>query len=100
MILVEGISLKICLSQKHFDDLVNKVKIEEKYAAQWLQECIVGQIQKLELDTERMVETNSLDLMHNTSIIYHPESILEMQFATLLMCSFFHRHWTEKFGYD
>jgi len=53
----------------------------------------------VELDTERMVETNSLDMMQNSGIIYHTESILEMQIATLLTAFLLNRGWGDNFGY-
>lgn len=50
----------------------------EEDAPRWLKNCVVGRVSKKDLDDERMKETNSLDLMQNSSIIYHTESILEM----------------------
>jgi hypothetical protein len=47
-------------------------------ASNWIKRCVVGRVSKRDLDDERMKETNSLDLMQNSSIIYHTESILEM----------------------
>jgi len=46
-----------------------------------------------------MVETNSLDMMQNSGIIYHTESILEMQVAALLTCFLLNRRWGDNFGY-
>ena len=43
----------------------------------WINRCVVGKIVKNELDDERKSETNALDYMQNTSIVYHTESILE-----------------------
>ena len=37
-----------------------------------------------ELDEQRTMEVNSLDIMQNTGIIYHIESVLEMQFMCLI----------------
>ena len=100
MILVQGISLKICLTQDYFDSIKAGEIIFQDDSQKWLQEVVVGNIQKLELDTERMVETNSLDLMQNTNVIYHPESVIEFQVLCLLMCKFFHGQWAKQFLYN
>lgn len=46
-----------------------------------------------------MVETNSLDMMQNSGIIYHTESILEMQVGLLVTVFLLNRRWQENFGY-
>lgn len=71
--------LKIKLSEKDFKQIkTERWEIEAENSHVWLRRCLVGKITKAELDDERMKETNSLDMMQNTSIIYHTESILEM----------------------
>jgi len=59
----------------------------------------VGKIKKAELDDERMKETNSLDMMQNSSIIYHTESVLEMQIASLVMVMILNNIWADNQGY-
>lgn len=59
--------------------------VSEEEATAWITRCLVGNIRKGDLDDERMNETNSLDMMQNSSIIYHTESILEMQFMCLIL---------------
>jgi len=44
----------------------------------YVKKCIVGNITKRQLDEERRKETNSLDIMQNSSIIYHMDSVVEM----------------------
>ena len=40
------------------------------------------------LDKQRQKEVNTADLMQNTSLIYHSESVLEMQFLCLVTLFF------------
>lgn len=65
-----------------------------------MRKCLVGKLTKADLDDERMKETNSLDMMQNTSIIYHTESILEMQIITLAVCYILNEEWAHNFSYD
>lgn len=65
----------------------------------WVKKNIVGNIRKHELDDERMKETNALDMMQNSSIIYHTESILEMQICTLFAMMWLTNLWDESKGY-
>ena len=59
--------------------------VSEEESTDWIRRCLVGNMRKGDLDDERMNETNSLDMMQNSSIIYHTESILEMQFMCLIL---------------
>ena len=89
------------MSENEFRDIKNdKFEIEPSKAPSWLRKCLVGKITKAELDDERMKETNSLDMMQNTSIIYHTESILEMQIITLISCFVLNEQWGQSFGYN
>ena len=74
---------------------MNKNKLEIK--ASFISRCIVGKINKSELDDERRRETNALDYMQNTSIVYHTESILEAQIITLLCCYVLNQRWSESY---
>ena len=65
-----------------------------------MRKCLVGKLTKADLDDERMKETNSLDMMQNTSIIYHTESILEMQIITLAVFYILNEEWAHNFSYD
>jgi hypothetical protein len=80
----QGVVLKVCLTEKAFKNIGDKKKVEGEDSKQWIKENIVGNITKFELDNERMKETNALDMMQNSSIIYHTESILEMQMCCLI----------------
>lgn len=53
-------------------------------ANSWIKRVIVGNISKSDLDEERLAETNSMDMFQNSSIVYHTESILEMQLISLI----------------
>jgi hypothetical protein len=87
MIRVEGVALKIKLNESDFETVLDKsVDVPLSEATGWVKRCLVGNIIKSDLDEERKKETNSLDLMQNSSIIYHTESILEMQIACLILC--------------
>jgi hypothetical protein len=79
MIRIEGVALKIKLNEADFEIAYDKsIEVPEKESAPWIKRALVGNIVKADLDEERKKETNSLDLMQNSSIIYHTESILEM----------------------
>jgi len=100
MIPVEGVMLKICLPKEEFDKLIeNDMEVDPEQSINWVRKCVVGRITKNELDDERVIETNSLDIMQNSSIIYHMESVIEMQMLTLIFCYYFTDMWAEKQGY-
>ena len=54
------------------------MEVDPSQSIEWIQDCVVGNITKYELDDERANETNTLDIMQNSSIIYHMESVIEM----------------------
>ena len=60
---------------------------------------MVGRISKAALDEERARETNALDMHQNSSIVYHTESITEMQLITLVMCYVLHESYKEQLNY-
>jgi hypothetical protein len=72
------------------------MEVEPNQSIQWIEDCVVGGITKHELDDERAKETNSLDIMQNSSIIYHMESVIEMQLIVLVMCIYFSKMWADK----
>jgi hypothetical protein len=78
------IEIKMILEEKSFDELMKRKQISAAKAPMWIKNNIVGRISKKDLDTERIRETNVLDMMQNTSILSHPESIIEMQIACLM----------------
>ena len=47
--------------------------------------CVVGSITKEDLESTKMKEVNQNDMMLNTGIFYHPESISECQLICLLI---------------
>jgi hypothetical protein len=62
VVMVEGINLKIILSNESFDKIWDLQKgqkpVEEADAAEWLKNNVVGNISKADLDDERARETN------------------------------------------
>jgi hypothetical protein len=101
MIRVEGVALKIKLNEADFKVAQDKsIDVEVPDSAPWIKRCLVGNIAKADLDDERKKETNSLDLMQNSSIIYHTESILEMQIACLILFYILNTIWAANFGYQ
>lgn len=78
--------MKVSLPEKEFEKIRAKKTIKPEEANDWLKNCVVGKISKSELDLERNKETNALDMMQNSSIIYHMESLLEMQILCLVSC--------------
>ena len=59
----------------------------------------MGGITKKELDDMRMRETKALDMMQNTSIVYHPETILEMQILVIVAAYLTTNWWKPKKNY-
>jgi len=77
-------------NEDYYDKLFKRIALNEKHsvlpveAATWIEDNIIGGMTKEMLDEQRFKELNSLDMMQNTSIIYHSESILEMQLMSLM----------------
>lgn len=86
---VDDLKIKIRLTQNGFDTVwINHLHksdylVPPNEAADWIKENVVGNIDKTQLDEERVHELRKVDLMKNTGIIYHSESIYEMQFIAL-----------------
>jgi hypothetical protein len=87
---VEMIVLKVKLSAADFYHIKQKIDekemlnfVDENDSIAWIQRCLVGGIDKAQLDKQRQGECNSLDIMQNTNIVYHPESLIEMQIMCL-----------------
>jgi hypothetical protein len=99
LIQVQGVIIKVAFGQEDFDAIKKGEVVSEKMATGWIKRCIVGSISKLDLDNERMKETNSLDMMQNSSIVYHTESILEMQMLCLITMVVLNQFWLEKKAY-
>lgn len=97
--MVEGINLKLSLTKEGFNDIMEKKLVLPENAQHWIKTCFVGNISKADLDDERARETNQLDLIQNASILYHTESILEMQMGCLILCWFLDRQWSAYQGY-
>lgn len=94
IIQVEGVALKVCFPAADFKKLVKDgMEVDVDKSIEFVNRCVVGRITKAECDDERVEETNSLDIMQNSSIIYHMESVLEMQIAVLIMCFFYSKTW-------
>jgi hypothetical protein len=79
------------LTEKDFDDaryhlLLNRKNIvTPDQVDEWIKTNVVGEITYQELDDMRHQEVNGLDMMQNSCIIYHSESILETQILCLLL---------------
>lgn len=58
--------------------------VKKEDAHQWIKTRLWGDITQKTLDTQRTHEINNNDLMQNTGIIYHIESVLEMQIMCLI----------------
>lgn len=96
--LVEGQRFYLRLSKKDCDSFFEKWFLNEKNfvepseSKEWIKNSIVGNITKEMLDNQRIKEQNGNDLMQNTSVIYHIESVLEMQMIGLACATFFAQH--------
>ena len=84
ILMFQGVVLKVSLQKTAYDNIKAKKPVPQEESIEWVKKNIVGNIRKHELDDERMKETNALDMMQNSSIIYHTESILEMQLCLIL----------------
>lgn len=95
LVQVQGVMIKLCLPKEDFDKIYNnrRYEVPQEESIAWIKRCVVGNISKKELDNERMKETNSLDMMQNSSIVYHTESILEMQIACLISVYYLTQKW-------
>lgn len=49
-----------------------------------MEDCIVGDINKMKLDIQRNNEINSIDMMENTSVVYNMESVIQFQIFFLV----------------
>ena len=58
--------------------------VEPEHAHDWIKNNVVGRITQKDLDQNRHKEVNGLDMMQNSCIVYHSESILEMQIMCLI----------------
>jgi hypothetical protein len=87
------------LPENYYKDIKNRKEVKPHDSINWIKKCIVGNIRKHELDNERMRETNALDMMQNSSIIYHTESILEMQTCLIVAMILLTEYWKDTKGY-
>jgi len=60
----------------------------------------VGCITQADLDKERMVEINSIDMLQNMSIVNNPEVITEMQILCIFAVYFIMEWWKPKKNYN
>lgn len=87
---VSGVWLRINLTEHDFREARDYIKIGEndvvkpEAADKWVFENLKGMITKDDLDYMRYREINELDMMQNSSIIYHSESIIEAQIMVLV----------------
>jgi hypothetical protein len=97
------IEVKIILNEKSFEEIAKKkhnIQISREKAAEWIKENVVGRITKADLDNERVRENNVLDMMENTCILDHPESINETQIACLLFFYSISSKWQTRENYN
>lgn len=92
---LEGVKLLVNLTEADYEEARDGVLMQDlvivtpERAADWMRRNIPGNITKEELDYARFREIQSLDMMQNSSIIYHCESVLECQIISLLICFYF-----------
>ena len=91
---VIGADIQIKLSEEDCNQLYQKWYLKEypyikqENATEWLNTRLIGKITKFKLDQQRVLEINNSDFLQNTNIIYHTESLLEMQVLCLIVFSF------------
>ena len=92
---VIGTSIRICLTKDDCEKLYDKwylndfPYIKKEEANEWMTTRIVGSITKFKLDRQRNNEINESDILQNTSIVYHTESLVEMQIMCLTIFSIY-----------
>lgn len=59
-------------------------KVDKNAAEKWLNDNLICHPRKKDLDGQRSSEIDTQDLMQNTSMLYHTESVLEMQIFTTI----------------
>ena len=91
---VMGTQIRISLTKEDCENLYEKWYLKDlpyvtkDEALSWLKTRIVGSITKFKLDRQRNDEINDSDILMNTSIVYHTESLLEMQICCVLIFAF------------
>ena len=93
---LEGLLLKVKLDNESFQRIYRRILrkgnsqniLKPAEATEWIETFVLGNITKKDLDNQRIAELNSTDLMENSKIIYHVESILEMQFLVLIISTY------------
>ena len=81
---LEGVKLRVNLTEADYEEardgalMQDSVIVTPERAAAWMRRNIPGNITKEELDYARFREIQSLDMMQNSSIFYHQETVLEM----------------------
>lgn len=93
------VEIKCIFTQDSYDNIKAEHHVIPDDAEMWIKNNVVGRITKKDLDNERVRETNLQDMMQNTSIINHPESIIEMQIAGLIFFYTLNAQWSEDFGH-
>ena len=69
--------------------------VGDEKACKFIQKQVVGNILKDELVEQRVKEVNGLDMMQNTTIIHHIESIIEVQLISIYVFCFLIRSYTD-----
>ena len=90
-LIISEVPLNIKLSKTNYYNIIQKLEygekknfVDEQDSLKWIEQSIG--VTKVELDRQRQKELNVLDMMQNTGIIYHPESLMEMQaIVTIIM---------------
>ena len=86
LIKIDGaIELKVVLTPEAFTAIEQKRPITADASQDWIRLNVVGRVTKSDLDDERARETDALDMMQNSSIVYHTESITEMQLIAQIL---------------
>ena len=85
------------LSKERYYDLIVRYNDEDfdgnfvpkRRVKKWIYGALVGKITKPQLDLARMREVNDADMFQSTTILYHPESIAEVQLAAISLINYF-----------
>lgn len=82
---VNQVPVWLAITPEGFETVWKNLMLEEMYlvppdeAPLWMEQNILGNPVRRDLDKQRFCELSGLDIMMNTSIVYHIESIYELQ---------------------
>ena len=93
---IYGVEVVVNFNGETFDDLLRRIAradgpnsvITSNIATAWIYKNLMGNVSKYDLDSQRNKELNNYDMLQNNGIMYHIESIVEMQLMAIITSMF------------